>query len=129
MGYYMNLMEIEKFKIKKDNIEKAVKALNELGKNSSHLMWVNENIMATETDIEKLMREVRWEGFINEEGDFELEYFNGEKYGSDDDIFNTIAPYVEEGSYIQMQGEDGAMWRWIFKDGKCIEKAPKIIWD
>jgi hypothetical protein len=40
-----------------------------------------------------------------------------------------IAPYVEENSYIEMVGEDGDRWRWVFKNGKCEEKYPEVIWN
>ena len=56
-------------------------------------------------------------------------YFEGEKYGDDDLIFNAIAPYVEDGSYIQMNGEDGAIWRWVFENGKCVEKQATITFN
>jgi hypothetical protein len=32
-------------------------------------------------------------------------------------------------SYIEMYGEDGDKWRWIFKNGKCEEVYPKVIWE
>jgi hypothetical protein len=39
-----------------------------------------------------------------------------------------IAPYAEDGSYIEMRGEDDAMWRWVFKHGKCHNINAAVSW-
>lgn len=44
-------------------------------------------------------------------------------------LFEALAPYVNEGSFIECQGEDGAMWRYVFRDGKVKEIQPKIVWE
>ena len=46
----------------------------------------------------------------------ELEFI-GEKLGNDFEMFQSIAPYVQDGSYIWMIGEDGSQWRWVFQSG------------
>lgn len=43
-------------------------------------------------------------------------------------FLKAIASYVGVGSYIEMQGEDGAVWRWVFDGITCKEVWPKIIW-
>ena len=43
-------------------------------------------------------------------------------------LHNIIAPYVEDGSFIEILGEDGARWRWAFHNGKCIELTPIGFW-
>lgn len=35
----------------------------------------------------------------------------------------------EPGSYIEMRGEDGALWRWVFDGKTCKEITAKITWD
>lgn len=53
-----------------------------------------------------------------------------EKLGYDEDeMFSIIAPFVKSGSYIEMLGEDGERWRWIFNDGTVEEKQAKTIWE
>ena len=65
---------------------------------------------------------------LNENGDIvEIEY-DGCKLGNDFEMFQKIAPFVRNGSYLEMLGEDGTLWRWIFKRGKCKEILPKISW-
>ena len=56
--------------------------------------------------------------------------FAGDKLAYDEDeMFEKIAPYVDDGSFIEMSGEDGAQWRWVFSGGKVREVKAKIIWD
>lgn len=56
-------------------------------------------------------------------------WFIGEKLGGDFNIFLAIAPVVENGSYIEMRGEEGDLWRWVVNDGVCKEITPTIIWE
>lgn len=55
--------------------------------------------------------------------------FVGDKIEDDLYAFKEIAPYVKEGSFIEMKGEDGAKWKWIFENGTCREVTAKFIWE
>ena len=48
--------------------------------------------------------------------------------GQEKKLFEALAPYVKPGSYIQMIGEDGELWRWVFDGSNCIKKTPTITW-
>lgn len=124
MGYYMYLMK-SKFKMKENSEEKALEALKELARKDIYLDWIYNEEIKNASTFNEAMRACRWE--VVEQ--YDSICFNGEKYGSDDLIFNTIALYVEDDSYIQMQGEDGLIWRWIFKDGQCIERQATIVFN
>ena len=52
-----------------------------------------------------------------------------EGFGDDDDFFNLIAKYIEDGGYLEFYGEDGTRFRLVINGNECIEKHPKIIWD
>lgn len=54
--------------------------------------------------------------------------FKGDKLGDDFEMFRSIAPYVQDGSYIWMMGEDGSQWRWVFQSGVCREVNAKVEW-
>ena len=54
--------------------------------------------------------------------------FEAEKLHDDYDIFVAIAPFVETGSFIEMLGEDGRRWRWLFNGKTCEEKFAKTVW-
>ena len=71
----------------------------------------------------------RWEVEEDEDHNIISINFCGEKSGDDLILFDAIAPFVEPGSMIEMLGEDGAKWRWIFDGKTCEEKYAKIVWD
>jgi hypothetical protein len=54
--------------------------------------------------------------------------FMGEGYSDDIELFNILAPFVEAGSFIEMNGEEGETWRWLFDGTSCQEKHPKVEW-
>jgi len=40
------------------------------------------------------------------------------KIGDEEKLFAAIAPVVEHGSFLDVRGEDGAEWRWLWENGK-----------
>ena len=68
------------------------------------------------------MEEFGWTIEQNENGDYDAIYFTHEKHDINKVELEAIAPYVEDGSYIKMQGENEDIWYWTFEDGKCIEE-------
>jgi hypothetical protein len=55
--------------------------------------------------------------------------FVGDKVVYDEEkMFQKIAPFVEDGSFIEMRGEDGAMWRWVFSGGTVREVRATVVW-
>ena len=72
---------------------------------------------------------VSWRG-RKEVSNIEDIEWEGDKYWSGiDDFLALIAPYVEDNCFIEVIGEEGDQWRWIFKDGKYTEKRAQIIWE
>jgi hypothetical protein len=51
-----------------------------------------------------------------------IKTFAGEKLGAEDEFFDAIAQFVSDESYIEMVGEDGKRWRWVFKESEVVEK-------
>jgi len=50
---------------------------------------------------------------------FFLDIRGGEaKIGDEDKFFAAIAPVVEDGSFIDVVGEEDAKWRWMWENGK-----------
>lgn len=60
------------------------------------------------------------------QGNINLVWFRAEKLHDQRAMLNDIAPFVREGSYIEMQGEDFKRWRWEFYGEKCHE-APAVF--
>jgi hypothetical protein len=56
--------------------------------------------------------------------------FDGDRMPTDIEAFlESIAPFVSPDSYIEMEGEDGSIWRWVF-DGKTYkEQQGKISFE
>jgi hypothetical protein len=134
MGYHMS-QQFARFFVSKENADKAAKAIQALhGKETihdgsgAHFSWVDNKFYEIE-GFEPLMSEWRWEVTENDDGDFDSIEFVGEKSGDDLILFQAIAPFVKKGSYIEMQGEDGALWRWVFNGKTCQEVNARVEWD
>ena len=65
---------------------------------------------------------------LNAEGDIIGIEFQGGTLRDDFEMFQKIAPFVRDGSFLEMTGEDGALWRWVFKDGECQEINAVVTW-
>ena len=131
MGYYMEQRDSD-FTIKQENIQRAWDALIKLFENGKRdYSWVDTRSVLEADSFRDAMEEARWVIYYdNNREDVCGILFNGEKYGGDEVIIlGAIAPYVENGSYIEMLGEDGEIWRWVFNDGSIEEKNAKIVWE
>jgi len=135
MGYCMQLRDSD-FRIKKSNFAPALAAIKDLaGKETihdssgTHFSWVDTNRFLSAETLEDALEAWRWEVSLDKSGDIKYIYFIGEKSGDDEMLFKAIAPFVESDCYIEMQGEDGAMWRWVFSDGKMQERYARVSWE
>lgn len=121
-------MNNQKFEIKNENKEKALELLKKLARKNEDLSWPDNELLLASTTLGDALLKCCYEIEEDDNGNIFGIWFIGEKLGEDYEILNAIAPAVENGSYVQMVGEDGEFWRWIFKDGECKEISPKIIW-
>jgi hypothetical protein len=125
MGYSMQQMD-QDFFIKSKYNQEAINAIHAIPPSKFGYAWV-DNTFKQESTLRGLFYKWRWDISEDSDGIHEI-YFNGEKSGDDLVLFEAIAPYVHEGSFIQMVGEDGAIWRWSFKNKECTEIYPQITW-
>ena len=96
---------------------------------SRHYGFVQEGNVLRADNFKAAAEAFRWDMWIDDEGDIYSTTFNGEKYtGSEITFLNAIAPYVREDSYIEMQGEEGEMWKWYFNGMECMEYQAQIIY-
>lgn len=117
MSYSMSQMD-SCFHMKNENLIKAKKALLSTG---------NFKGFRTFFDI---MLETGWTFELDEdENVISIQDDSGYLRSDQNKLFDLIAPFVEKGSYIQMFGEDGSIWRWVFDGTECNEIYPTIIWD
>ena len=127
MGYCMSMQNCE-FLIKKEMIPALFSKLKEF-LSTNRLKWVDSRYLEEANNVEYLFDEIRYDIRRDLDNNIVWIEFFGEKLGDDLRIFQEIAEFVEDGSYIEMSGEDGCVWRWVFKGGKCDEVFPKIVWE
>lgn len=100
------------------SIDKMTSILKELLNKSKNN---NLNKIQTEAVLEKIINRLPKDKDV-----IDLKFEN-EYAGSDKLMFDTIAPYVESGSFIEMGSDDGK-FRWTFSNNRCEEITPKINW-
>lgn len=136
MGYYVYQTE-QDFFVPSHHVNDMVRAIHKLAfddsemsggsSSSKHYAWVDTAFVNC-SDAAGLLRYWRWAITFDEDNNIIALDFDGEKLGDDHVLMKAIAPFVKDGSYIQMRGEDDAMWRWLFEDGTCVEIYPRVIW-
>ena len=88
--------------------------------------WMNLATPENWTHVKDAFDAWRYTADVDDEGNICDVFFEGEKIGQEIEFFKVIAPYVEPGSYIQMIGEDGFIWRWVFDNDTVEEKAAEV---
>jgi hypothetical protein len=131
MGYYIE-QRGSHFNIPASKVPAAFEAVKAtVAANPYDLSWVDKTRVANAPTFEQAMKACRWE--ISTEpktGDVYGIFFAGEKCGGDEEVvLNAIAPFVDGGSYIEMQGEENEVWRWYFLDGKVQEVTGTTVFD
>ena len=142
MGYCMS-QENAKFIIAKCKHAPALKKLKELTKRTDlmsgwmnnsmgvqkHFSWVTTEDVRNASSLSEAMEAFRWPVEHDGDGNITAISFSGGKLGDDQHFFGALAEFVDEGSFIEMHGEDGSMWRWVFSGGKVVEKQAVVSWD
>jgi hypothetical protein len=131
MGYYMTL-ESSKFRIDIKNHRKALKAIKALSGGEGcghHFSWVDTTDFKKAKTLAEALEAWRWDAEMDEDYNIIGIDFGGEKLGDDEILFRAIAPFVESGSYLELQGEDGCLWRWRFDNGGFRQQDSKIVWE
>ncbi len=127
MGYYVSSRYSE-FHI--TNYDAALAAIRKLviraKRNGKGFTWVDSDSVMKARTIEEALKLWGW-NFAPERIYDPIEFI-GEKMGDDRVLFDTIAPFVRDGSYLELEGSDGAIFRWNFKGGEVIATEPNVIW-
>lgn len=142
MGYYVEMI-VNDLHIAKENIEKAIAAINALheptlrdkqaggGYSDGHkwYAWVCNPPEGGFTDLVTAFDKWRYEATLNDDGGVEVNGFNGEKLGDCRYLWTALAPFVNPKAQIYCKGEDGAQWKWVFKGGKFKEVFSRVVWE
>jgi hypothetical protein len=115
MGYCVEI-ELRNVKFKKEHWkevrEKLVKWNEGYLKPNSDWLRFDSSLETAE----EIFEDMRYSA--GEFGDYiEIGEFEGEKLGSDEEMFEMLAPYLED-CEIVYEGEDGNDWKQTIKDGK-----------
>jgi len=136
MGYHMEQRDSQ-FRIERKNFGKALLAIKALSGHETitdgsgpHFSWVRtEEYLGAET-LGAAIHAFRWAAEVDgPEGDIIDIRFRGEKLGDDEQFLRVLAPFVVKGSFIEMQGEEGAIWRWTFDGYTVIEKSGRFVFE
>ena len=126
MGYCISLADYD-FILAAEQKDAALAAMKALP--DGHYSWVDIDEIRNCKTLEGALREWCYEPEVDDGGNIVGFEFSGEKIGDEDRMFRAIAPFVKDGSFIEMHGEDGARWRWKFVNGQMKEINARIVWD
>ncbi len=132
MGYCIELTKA-KFAIKAEQKARALAALKALldrtdlmtGESWSGGMKTGSwfafcDGLADATTLAEAMEAIRWPITEDSDGNVVGIEFSGEKLGDDRHLLMALAPFVEDGSTLEMVGEDHNSWAWDFVGGRLL---------
>ncbi len=62
--------------------------------------------------------------------DVHIEYFTGEKWGDDDQLWAALAPFIDTDAVATFRGEDDHLWRYVFRAGNhYTAQTGTIVWE
>jgi len=137
MGYTIHQLS-SSFRIPSVHKAAALAALKNLGGRETcggyagqkHFMWINNSSeFLNAHSLEEALGVWRWPAVNDDEGGITELMFTGESLGDEDLFFSALAPYANEGSSIAVVGEDGAVWRWYFREGKVQRQNGKLVFE
>ena len=121
MGYSMCQLN-SSFKIKKENFQAT--ALEILKNKVCFTNLIELNHLPT------ILDSLGWDTVIDpDSGDIIDINFVGENMHDEEDLFRIIAPFVEPGSFIQMNGGSIDFWEWRFDGKTCKEVPGKVVFE
>jgi hypothetical protein len=125
MGYYMSQRD-NSFFLPKEKQQEALQAIKIAAESKPRIFGACTSQFQT---LQEALESWCWKPQFDKKGNIEAISFEGQKSGYELELFQAIAPFVKAGSFIEMSGEDGAIWRYQFDGTICFENYPKIIWD
>lgn len=126
MGDKMKL-EKNSFLIKKENFTSALDALKKLfilvetpdcdtTRRELILSWVNQQEVIAAKTLEDALIAIRYKPIYDQDENICGLDFLGEKLGGENEYFNALALFVENGSYLRFRVEGQGTFTWIFGD-------------
>ena len=79
------------------------------------------------SSVRDIFKEFDFEVDKDAEGNLSDIIFTGEKTRYEEEFFETLAPFVEPGSFVSFYGEDNSIWRYCFDGRQCRYETPLLI--
>lgn len=79
------------------------------------------------SSVRDIFKEFDFEVDKDAEGNLSDIIFTGEKTRYEEEFFETLAPFVEPGSFVSFYGEDNSIWRYCFDGKQCRYETPLLI--
>ena len=125
MGYAINQVAGEFF-LAAEDFDSAIAAAKTIGSAATHDYVLEFRNLE---NLEEILSAWRFQAEFDETGNITELWFTGENAGDQEVILTAIAPWVGDGSYLQIAGEDGSQWRYQFSDGQMETKQASINFD
>lgn len=119
------------FAISRENYPAACRVLQQFFDKKGYVEYVeHKNVIhaCQDGDLAKAMFYCRWKCSEDENGITDIEFIQS-NLGSDYEIFCVISKYVQNGSYIVVEGENKRVFRWRFCNGECIEENGEFLYE
>jgi len=99
------------------------------GKTESWFAWMPNDYDKTVKSTAEIFKLLGFEVEVNEEGTY-INYYDS-KIGDEQHFFDAVAEFVPDGRVISFQGEDGALFRFVFEQGKMTTEQGRMVedWD
>ena len=115
-------------KIKKENFNKLRLKVIKESKDWAEIYPEDIEQMERMKDIHELFNMFYFQPWSSTQGDIQRVCFIGETLDNCFEFMNCIAPFVEEGCFIDFRA-DMDIWRWVFSQGKCKEIFPELVFE
>lgn len=131
MGYYQSAINNHNFHILIKDIPACYVAII---KDQDGAETVVDESVSTDMKIECIQDFLEKANFTSEEEDYDdnprlvIGYDHNKCLSTEDHILSVIAPFIEEEAYLEMEGEDNSIWRWVKLNGKISNEYPTISW-
>jgi hypothetical protein len=129
MGYCVRQVD-SKFKVKIEDFPAVIDSLREHLNKVNMSGWYDKTEIINMTTIHEMLEEIGWSVKYDLNMNItDIEFENEKFWESDKAVVLAFAPFAEAGSFIEMLGEDGAKWRYVFDGNSMKEVQAKTVWE
>ncbi|ALY10603.1 hypothetical protein FDH86_gp068 [Arthrobacter phage Tank] len=90
--------------------------------------WMDPDYDKNLHTVEDIMQEVGFQDNEMTAEGFRLGWYDS-KTGGEEHFLRALAPFVDEGSYVEWEGEDRAKWRNVFRGGEMLTQTGTVTYE